>query len=99
MPAELRSGILARSIKTRTKPHIRYDAAYVQDSWRVGPKLTVEMGLRYDYYQPYRESAGLMANFVPTSMTFNSATGTSTGTGIYKIPMQSQNMPLCPAFV
>jgi hypothetical protein len=77
----------------------RYDAAYVQDNWRASPKLTVEMGLRYDYYQPYKESAGLMANFVPTSMTFNSTTGTSTGTGIYKIPMQNQNMPLSPAFL
>lgn len=77
----------------------RYDAAYIEDSWRATPKLTVEMGLRYDYYQPYKESAGLMANFVPTSMTFNPSTGTSSGTGIYKIPLQSKNVPLSPTFL
>jgi hypothetical protein len=77
----------------------RYDAAYIQDSWRVTPKLTIEAGLRYDYYQPYKESAGQMANFIPTSMSFNPATGAGSGTGIYKIPLQSQNVPLSPAFL
>jgi hypothetical protein len=45
----------------------RYDSAYVEDHWKVNPKLTLTYGLRYDYYQPYREMAGQMANFLPTS--------------------------------
>jgi len=27
-------------------------APYVQDSWRITPKLTLTLGLRYDYLQP-----------------------------------------------
>jgi hypothetical protein len=76
----------------------RYDAAYLQDTWRASPKLTLEMGVRYDYYQPYKESGGLMANFVPTSMSYNSTTKVGSGTGIYKIPQESRNVPLSPAF-
>jgi hypothetical protein len=30
-------------------------APYVQDVWRITPKLTLNLGLRYDYLQPYRE--------------------------------------------
>ncbi|MGD0226484.1 MAG: TonB-dependent receptor [Terriglobia bacterium] len=29
--------------------------AYIQDNWRVVPKLTVTMGLRYEYYSPITE--------------------------------------------
>jgi hypothetical protein len=30
-------------------------APYIQDNWRATPKLTVNLGLRYDYLQPYHE--------------------------------------------
>ncbi|HEX9201274.1 MAG TPA: carboxypeptidase-like regulatory domain-containing protein [Acidobacteriaceae bacterium] len=30
-------------------------AVYVQDNWQVGPKLTLNLGIRYDYLQPYHE--------------------------------------------
>ena len=30
-------------------------APYIQDNWQVTPKLTVNLGLRYDYLQPYHE--------------------------------------------
>lgn len=36
-------------------------APYVQDSWRVTPKLTVNLGLRYDYLQPYHEAKNRFA--------------------------------------
>jgi hypothetical protein len=28
---------------------------YIQDNWRVTPKLTLNLGIRYDYFQPYHE--------------------------------------------
>ncbi len=71
-----------------------YRAAYVQDDWRVNAKVMVNVGLRYDYYQPYKEMAGRQANFIPTA-PFG---GIGTGTGIYQIPTQSQNVPLSPQF-
>jgi len=30
-------------------------APYIQDNWQVSPKLTLNLGIRYDYLQPYHE--------------------------------------------
>jgi hypothetical protein len=40
-------------------------AASVQDDWRITPKITVNLGLRYDYATPLRESNNLLGNFDP----------------------------------
>jgi len=41
-------------------------AGSIQDDWRVTPKVTVNLGLRYDYITPLRESNDLLGNFDPT---------------------------------
>ncbi len=33
----------------------RQPALYVQDNWQATPKLTLNLGIRYDYLQPYHE--------------------------------------------
>lgn len=48
-------------------------APYVQDSWRVTPKLTLNLGLRYDYLQPYHEVKNRIA-FINPKLT-NPVTG------------------------
>lgn len=40
-------------------------AASVQDDWRVTPKLTVNLGLRYDYTTPMAEANNLLGGFDP----------------------------------
>ncbi len=40
-------------------------AAYVQDDWRITPKLMLNLGLRYEYASPIKEVNGLMGNFDP----------------------------------
>ena len=40
-------------------------AGSIQDDWRITPKLTVNLGLRYDYITPLRESNDLLGNFDP----------------------------------
>ena len=42
--------------------HWRFDdfSFYVQDNWKVAPKLTVNLGLRYEYYSPVKEQNGLV---------------------------------------
>ena len=39
-------------------------AGYFQDDWKIMPKLTLTLGLRYDYYQPYKENGDGQANFI-----------------------------------
>ncbi len=71
----------------------RYDSGYAEDNWRVTPRLTADLGVRYDFYQPYRDQGGLMANWVPLTE------GIGTGTGQYLIPTQSKNVPISPVFL
>jgi hypothetical protein len=40
-------------------------AWYVQDDWKVSRKLTLNIGVRYDFNPPYHERDGYMFNFVP----------------------------------
>jgi hypothetical protein len=39
--------------------------AFVQDSWKVTSRLSLELGVRYQYMQPMYTQANNMANFVP----------------------------------
>jgi hypothetical protein len=45
-----------------------YAAPYFQDDWKVNPKLTINMGVRWDYFGPINEQNGGQANFVPTAL-------------------------------
>ena len=72
---------------------LRYDAAYFEDNWRMTSKMALQYGLRYDYYQPYKDMAGGMANFVPLTE------GIGAGSAIYTIPEQSRNVAISPKFL
>jgi hypothetical protein len=41
-------------------------AEFVQDDWRVTPKLIVNLGLRYSFVTPLKEKNNLLGNFDPT---------------------------------
>jgi len=55
-----------------------YVGSYVQDDWRVSPKLTLNLGLRWDFFGLVYEHHGNQANFVPS--------GPPTGAALYLIP-------------
>ena len=40
-----------------------YYIGYLQDEWKVSPKLTMNLGVRYDYYTPLYEANELEVNF------------------------------------
>jgi hypothetical protein len=42
-----------------------YVAAYLQDDWKKSPKLTITVGARWEYFQPWKERYSAEANFIP----------------------------------
>jgi TonB dependent receptor-like, beta-barrel len=68
-----------------------YYGTYIQDDWKVSPKLTVNLGLRWDFFGLVFEHHGNQANFVPS--------GPPVGGPIYLIPNGPNSGNLSPSFL
>jgi hypothetical protein len=66
-----------------------YYGLYFEDSWKVKPRLTVELGLRWEFFGQVRERYGAQANFIP---------GVPGSGAEYVIPTQRQSTALSPSF-
>lgn len=66
-------GGVRRDIKVIDRPGTKHWEvfAFVQDKWQVSPKLTVDLGLRWEYYSPLVgiESQGGLSNYDPSNNT------------------------------
>jgi hypothetical protein len=45
------------------RPNQFWTAGYFQDDWKATPTLTLNLGIRYDYFQPWKEMKDHWANF------------------------------------
>lgn len=46
----------------------KWFAAFVQDTWRITPRLTITPGLRYEYQGPPHDDANYLGTFDPTTV-------------------------------
>lgn len=84
-------GVNASNIN-KTYDYRTYLAFYFQDDWKVSPKLTLNLGLRWDYFSPIRETNGGQANFVQS--------GPPNGVPTYIIPASGSDVrSLSPSFI
>jgi hypothetical protein len=67
-----------------------YYGSYIQDDWKVTPKLTVNLGLRWDFFGLVFEHHGAQANFVPS--------GPPTGSPLYLLPEGANAANLSASF-
>ncbi len=74
----------------QTDDHRWYIGAYVQDNWKVTPQLTLNLGVRWDYFTPYAEIHGRQANFI--------ATGGNGVPGVYQVPNPGCAVTTSPSF-
>ncbi len=63
------------NLVTNMRQHVH--SLYVQDDWRVTPKLTLNVGLRWEFATPVWERDNLWSNFDPSTNKLVRATGGS----------------------
>jgi len=59
--------VFASNINT-TYDERHYFAGFFQDDWKITPKLTLNLGMRYDYFTPISETNGGQANIIPFAL-------------------------------
>jgi hypothetical protein len=69
--------IVQRDLKVIDEPGTKHWAtfAFIHDKWQAAPNLTVDLGLRFEYYNPLTglEGAGSLSNYDPATHTLRVA--------------------------
>lgn len=93
----------SNAVPVRVARH--YFGAFFQDDWKVTPTLTLNLGLRYDFFPPYYDIDGFQGNFVqsgsgtsPNNPTGGTFTGANGPVGTYYVPKKGCNVARAPEF-
>ena len=75
--------------------------AFVQDNWKVNPRLTLNIGVRYAYYGQPWDAKGLLSNFNPATYAASAAptiatTGLICFTGVCSQANSNAGLPTTP---
>ncbi|PYV08321.1 MAG: hypothetical protein DMG07_26160 [Acidobacteria bacterium] len=88
----LPNSVSYRGVQSTVQPRVtrpRY-ASYVQEEWKVAPKLTVNLGLRWEYLAPLTEDNNMLAQFDLTSkqiVVAGNSVPSNLGTSFAGIPL------------
>ncbi len=67
------------------------NAVYFEDDWRLNQKLTLNLGLRWEHFQPYQDVGGYQASYNMTGpSTLNTTTGFGSGMAQYQVPAEAK---------
>jgi hypothetical protein len=62
---QIDAGSLTQNAVQETGARFRPISPYVQDDWKISSKLTLNLGLRYDFFPTYREAHDVLSFFNP----------------------------------
>jgi hypothetical protein len=105
MVGEIDKGSFTQYLQSEFGARFRAISPYVQDNWKVTPKLTLDLGVRYDYYPSVTEVHNAEGFFNPTLANpvtgINGAlqfTGHGAGTCNCSTPVNNYHANIGPRF-